>query len=151
MTTIATLLHISDLHFTQNLTEKGRQHWAKMCGVKSHAFGRVDALSKKIDELRSIGWGPDLILATGDVSTDGSEEALATALEFVESEKVYRGSPQRLVTKGLGATIKNRIIIPGNHDRYTGWLPLQRATTRFEKAFSAPDKYPYVVAYRRPE
>jgi hypothetical protein len=122
-----------------------------MCGVKSHAFGRVDALSKKIDELRSIGWGPDLILATGDISTDGSDEALATALQFVESEKVYRGSPQRLVTKGLGATINNRIIIPGNHDRYTGWLPLQRATARFEKAFSAPDKYPYVVAYRRPE
>jgi len=152
MTRIATLLHISDLHFTQNLTEKGRQHWVKMCGVKSHAFGKIDALSKKVDELRSIGKGPDIILATGDISTDGSEEALSTALEFIESDAVYRSTPKRLATKGLGASKTQRIVIPGNHDRYAGsWLPLQKPSALLEKVFGTPDKYPYAVGYRRAE
>jgi len=152
MTRIATLLHISDLHFTQNLTEKGRQHWMKMCGVKSHAFGRIDALSKKVDELRSIGKRPDIVLATGDISTDGSEESLSTALEFIESEEIYRSTPKRLVTKGLGVSTSQRIVIPGNHDRYAGsWLPFQKPSVFLEKVFRTPDKYPYVVGYRRAE
>jgi len=152
MATIATILHISDLHLTEALTETGRQHWIKNFGVKSHAFGRLYALATKINELRAIGQGPDVVVATGDISTDGSEGALRTALEFIENEEIYRGTPGRLATFGLAFPKEKRIVLPGNHDRYGGsWLPLQKSSDLLEKIFQTPEQYPYVVGFRRSE
>jgi 3',5'-cyclic AMP phosphodiesterase CpdA len=150
MSQIGNLLHISDLHFIKDLTEKGRTLWPKKFGLKSHSFGKIDAFSAKYQELnRAVGI--DAVIATGDISTDGSEDALKTALEFIEAGDIYRGNPGRLVTTGLSAARDRRVVIPGNHDRYAGpWAIWQSASDRLETVFGTPTKYPYVVGYRRP-
>lgn len=154
MANIARVLHISDMHFIQSLTEKGRSLWAKSIhfGPKSHSFAKLDALSGKLQELDLTGNNIDLVLASGDISTDGDEASLKTALEFLESNEIYRGTPQRLVTYGLGATQNRRIILPGNHDRYGGvWAPTQGPSINLEKVFNTPQTYPYVVGFRDQE
>lgn len=148
MSIVATLLQISDLHFAPELTEEGRKLWGNMF-VNSHSFGKLDALSAKIASLEGRGLKADVLLATGDLSTDGSEKSLKTALEFINEENIYRGNPGRLVTVGLGVKSHQRIVIPGNHDRYNNsWLPYQQASDYLEKVFGLPDKYPYVLGYQ---
>lgn len=152
MSEIATLLHISDLHFDGNLTEQGRRHWRRNFGVKSHAFGKIDALSAKSAAIEAVGLGQDLLLATGDISTDGASESFKVAKEFLEAKEIHKGTPKRLVTVGLGMDRDQRIMVPGNHDRYSKQspLPYQNPSSALETAFESPDTYPYAVAYRRP-
>jgi 3',5'-cyclic AMP phosphodiesterase CpdA len=150
---IADMIHASDLHFVESLTETGRLLWQKGL-VKSHAFGRVDAFSLAVHKL----WPPpDILLVTGDVCTDGSSEALTTALEFIEEDRVYRGTPSRLATRGLNRAREQRVILPGNHDRYSGlpYGPMQRDNDNLEAIFNTPPNYPdstypWSVGYRRP-
>ncbi|MGH9871196.1 MAG: metallophosphoesterase family protein [Pyrinomonadaceae bacterium] len=151
MSEIATLLHVSDFHFDGNLTEQGRRHWRRNFGVKSHGFGKIDALSAKFAALEAVGLGPDLLLATGDISTDGAGESFEVAREFIESKEIQRGTPDRLVTVGLGMNRDRRIIVPGNHDRYAkeSRVPYQNPTSALEAAFQSRNNYPYAVAFRR--
>jgi 3',5'-cyclic AMP phosphodiesterase CpdA len=152
MANIANMLHLSDLHFVKELTERGRTMWLRKTGLKTHSFGRIDALSAKLQEFSLSGKNADVLLATGDISTDGSEESLRTALDFFESGDIHMGTPRRLVTTGLGVGANRRVILPGNHDRYAGnWSIGQEPSDRLESVFGSPATYPYVVGYRRPE
>jgi 3',5'-cyclic AMP phosphodiesterase CpdA len=146
---VATLLHLSDFHFAQEVTEEGRRLWLKR-GVKSHAYGKIEALGHKFDDLRRCGKQVDLVIVTGDISTDGSKESLETALNFIEKNDIYQGEPRRLVAKGLGIGHDQRIVIPGNHDRYDGGLlPVQKASSALEIVFKTPEQYPYAVGFQK--
>lgn len=153
----ATVLHISDLHFSKKLTEKGRELRSNAIfpGVKSHSFAKIDALSGLFWDLTLVQkLKIDILLATGDITTDGSDDALKTALKFFEEEDIFDGNPRRLIAKGLGVTRERRLVIPGNHDRYLGAknvIPQQKSSSQLEQIFSTPTSYPYVVGYRRPE
>jgi len=143
---VCSLAHLSDFHFVGELTESGRRLWTK--GVKSHSFAKIDALSQEFYEFRRLDSYPDVIVVTGDVSTDGSTQSLETALGFIQGSEIFKGVPGRLITTGLCASPDRRIIIPGNHDRYGfGLLPLQRTSDALESVFSTSREYPYVVVY----
>jgi 3',5'-cyclic AMP phosphodiesterase CpdA len=142
------IIHISDLHFVDSLTERGRRVWGKL-GVNSHSFARADALSReiyKIRRLRDAVGTESILLVTGDISTSGDKESLQTAKAFLESEEMHEQG--RLVTYGLGFRADRRVVVAGNHDRY-GSVPLiQRASnTSFEETFGSPSRYPYLVAH----
>jgi 3',5'-cyclic AMP phosphodiesterase CpdA len=148
------MLHISDLHFVEDITERGKRlWWRKAFGAKSHSYAKVDALSGALNSLQLEGWAPDMLLVTGDVCTDGSKEALRTGLNFIENCAVRYGSAGRLLMAGLGMASDQRVILPGNHDRYSGWKPIQDPTNiNLEIVFfGAATGYPYSRGYRRPE
>jgi len=115
----------------------------------------VDGLSVKLRELERARGRIDLFLISGDVSTDGSSSSLSTALEFLaEPNYIYKGRPQRLKTRGLGANSSKRLVVAGNHDRYAGaytWPVRQQASDELEKVFGIDKKYPYSVGFRRPD
>jgi 3',5'-cyclic AMP phosphodiesterase CpdA len=151
MSHIATILHLSDLHLVEELTEQGRSLWVK--GPKTHSFAKLDALTAALFEITEIEKTElDVMTLTGDVTTDGSVGSLKTALEFIEKEDIYRYKPERRILRGLCARSESRIVVPGNHDRYAGryWpMPQQEANDDLERIFSAPRQYPYAVGYRR--
>jgi 3',5'-cyclic AMP phosphodiesterase CpdA len=83
MESLATVLHVSDLHFVRNLYEPGthsvvpipkRFHRWRLAdvvgGSKSHAFGKVEALACKVKEIRFTR-DVDLLVATGDLALTG--------------------------------------------------------------------------------
>jgi hypothetical protein len=148
MPLIGSVLQISDLHFDDKLTQEGRRHWRRCFGVKSHSFTKLDALSGKLAELEGYGVTPDVILATGDISTDGSNEALRVAERFISSGEIIEGNDPFPVTLGLGAGANRRIVLPGNHDRYDGKSPYQDPSMEFEGVFSERTEYPYAIGFR---
>ncbi len=146
----ATLLHISDLHFVEDIqTEGQRLSWrARTLLAKSHSFSKLQAFNRALINLRLRQRGHDLTLVTGDVTTDGSEGAFRTAREFFDNSEIHRDG--RLIAFGLGLTKGSRIVLPGNHDRYRGrWLPIQHRSSFFERILETPEEYPYVRGYRR--
>jgi 3',5'-cyclic AMP phosphodiesterase CpdA len=158
----ASVLQVSDLHFIEKFTERGKHLWLKVPpkfrggmlehlfgGSKSHSFAKAAALAHKVEELRFLGRDFGVLLATGDLSTDGSPSALNTAREFVEESDIHRGMPCRRVSAGLGFPATKRIVLPGNHDRYRSrYWPFQRASSALEDVFELSGRYPYIVGYR---
>src|SRR5205807_93469 len=113
MSRISTLLHISDLHLVGNITEEGGSLGLK--GPKTHSYAKIEALSASIFEIEEVqNREIDLVIITGDVTTDGSQDSFRTAIEFIEQEDIYRYTPQRRILRGLGAGRSRRIIVPGN-------------------------------------
>jgi 3',5'-cyclic AMP phosphodiesterase CpdA len=151
---IAKVLHLSDLHFVKELTEEGRALHAKardLLKAKPHSFAKLEALAVRVKFLEEQGGRFDLILGTGDLTTNGSSAALRTALEFLEKDEVRMGSPSRPIVEGLSADKSRRLLLPGNHDRYTrSWVPFQSRSDVFETVLGTSDRYPYVVGYRNP-
>ncbi len=147
MSVVANLLHISDLHFIEDLTERGKKLWVKRLGPRSHAFAKVSALS------RALHREPvdELIVATGDLSTDGTRQSLATVRTFVEANEVRIGPTQRLITYGLAAPVTQHLFLPGNHDRFEGpvWIQQTAKNINLEEVFSSDPKYPYLCGYRK--
>jgi 3',5'-cyclic AMP phosphodiesterase CpdA len=137
------ILHLSDTHFVGNLKSKGGRwgvSWA--AGAAAHDFAKIEAL---ITILTRLGDGVfDHLLITGDVSTDGSLKSLELARKFVEEDQILDSIMNRLVSYGLACPPEKRTVLPGNHDRYGRFLPLQRRSTRFEKVFFEGASYPYV-------
>jgi hypothetical protein len=154
---IATMLHISDLHFVKKLTEEGRAWYAKaldLVKVKPHSFTKIDALAAQIKDIERRSGKFDIVLGTGDLTTNGSEGAFKTVLNYLESEEISRGNPSRPITEGLAAGKPNRLLLPGNHDRYTrDWVPMQSRSNTFETVLKVKplEGYPYVRGYRRPD
>jgi 3',5'-cyclic AMP phosphodiesterase CpdA len=73
----------------------------------------------------------DLMLATGDLSTDGSHKSIMNALDFMREGELRDGG-SRAVTRGLNAGKTRRILLPGNHDRFTrAWVGFQKPGTFF--------------------
>lgn len=157
MPEFATLLHISDLHFNSDLTEGNKSVWVKLPildGLAAHDFQKLSALSTWLGDRRISGERIDLTLATGDICTDGSTTALETALEFIEGKEIARFTPPQWVVNGLDVSASQRIIVPGNHDRYVRFLgftlPFQGRSDELESVFfTKMPTYPYVLGYRR--
>lgn len=151
--TIARILQISDLHFTSKLANKARAFYKRpflFAKAKGHAFDRIVSLSRQVATLERQSGKFDLMLATGDLSTDGSSASLSNVLEYIQKEEVRDGGP-RIATRGLNADANRRILLPGNHDRYTrAWIGFQEQGSVFETTLQTQDKYPYVAGYRRP-
>jgi 3',5'-cyclic AMP phosphodiesterase CpdA len=141
------LLHISDLHFVEKLTERGRALWLKVAGPKSHAFAYIDALSAEYHAL-TARTPIDVLLATGDISTDGDMGSLQTALKFLENGEIREERSARPVTTGLRVSKDRRLILPGNHDRYNPPFVFQVPSDKLESVFSTEKKYPYLRAFR---
>ena len=83
MASVARLAHISDLHFIESLTGVRQSRVRKLIGLRGgrtygtepHAIKKIRALAYKLWELQVSN---DLIVATGDLTTDGSIGALQT-------------------------------------------------------------------------
>ncbi|MEY9543102.1 putative phosphodiesterase [Bradyrhizobium diazoefficiens] len=152
MTTIAKIAQLSDFHFTANLANKGRAFYKRpflFMKAKGHDISKVARLYQKIEKLERADGKFDLMLATGDLSTDGSRKAIMNALDFIREGELRNGS-SRAVTRGLNAGETRRILLPGNHDRFTrAWVGFQKPGTFFEETLGIPTQYPYVVGYRR--
>lgn len=149
MAEIASLLQISDLHFYEKITFRGGRHWRfRAFGVKGHSHSKLYTFARTLLTHRLTNGLEDLIVATGDISTDGAVKSLSIAKEFFDSQRVHEDG--RFVTWGLAAP-KRRVILPGNHDRYGDTLlPYELAQNReLERVFEIEDKYPYVVGYKR--
>jgi 3',5'-cyclic AMP phosphodiesterase CpdA len=108
------------------------------------------SLARKIREIERHQGKFDLLLATGDLVTDGSSEAFGWCLDYLQNDEVRGGDASRAATRGLGFDPDRRILLPGNHDRFNrAWLGFQQVNTAFERAMQTPTAYPYVVGYRR--
>jgi hypothetical protein len=151
MTEFATLLQLSDFHFSPNLTQEGRA-WYKepflFAKAKPHDINKLRSLSRAIQKTKPI----DVLLATGDLSTDGSPLSLANCLEFIgTTTEITRGERNTPVVTGLGVDASRRILLPGNHDRFDrSWVGFQTLGAAFERRMQTLTKNPYVVGYRRP-
>jgi 3',5'-cyclic AMP phosphodiesterase CpdA len=75
VTTIAKIAQLSDFHFTANLANKGRAYYKRpflFLKAKGHDISKVVRLYQKMEKLERAEGKFDLMLATGDLSTDGS-------------------------------------------------------------------------------
>jgi hypothetical protein len=141
---------MSDLHLFQRLSFEGGRNWdRKNIGVKGHNVARLRVLAKTIVVQRGSEGNEDIFIATGDISTDGTDVSLEIAKAFIERGSVYENG--RLVSGGLAVARGQRLILPGNHDRYGDqFLPYESETNRkLEAVFQIKDEYPYVVGFRR--
>jgi 3',5'-cyclic AMP phosphodiesterase CpdA len=117
------ILHISDLHFGQSMSNPsggltGVANSEALTAVRDYLF------DNKID----------LVVATGDLATDGHIESLRNAREFLMKDGA---SMQRTASEAsLARNPRNLIIVPGNHDRFlSGWLPLMRSAKHYIHVF----------------
>jgi len=141
------LLHISDLHLVEDIREPGR-NLKRPFGVATHNFNTARHLGLTVSGLKPTF---DMVLATGDLTTDGSRGSFETLLQYVQSGSVNGANPMRIAAYGLSAGKSRRLLLPGNHDRFEGELvPGQRLSGLFEEVLGTHDHYPYVVGYRPP-
>jgi 3',5'-cyclic AMP phosphodiesterase CpdA len=141
------LLHISDLHLVEDLREQGRS-MRRPLGVATHNFNTARHLGLTVSGLNPRF---DMVLATGDLTTDGSRGSFETLLQYVQSGSVSGANPMRIAAYGLNAGKSRRLLIPGNHDRFDGeFVPGQRLSLLFEEVLGTHHHYPYVVGYRPP-
>jgi hypothetical protein len=147
----AKVIQLSDFHFGQKLTQQGRAFYQEaflFAKAKPHSYYKLQSLALKLHQIRTQKGDFDVALATGDLSTDGSETALRLCMSFVGPRWVE--DEMRPETRGLALGTKQTILIPGNHDRFDrAWIGFQKATAAFEKILKTPTPYPYVVGYRR--
>ena len=139
------LLHVSDLHLALELREEGRKLPSPV-GAPTHSF---EAARLVAGAVRSLSPRYDLLVATGDLTTDGTRASFETVLQYVQGGSIAGDNPMRIASYGLGASKSQRILLPGNHDRYAGKLVIgQRLDDEFERALETPRTYPYVVGFR---
>lgn len=154
MTHIATIAHLSDLHFVKKLTEAGQFYFKYDVVAKPHAFEKVEFLSQAFAKMRlESDEDADVTVITGDLTTNGSKEAFNTMLNFIGGAEIRRGKTQRVIAFGLEIPPNKRILIPGNHDRYTrGFWGRQASSSIFEETLTSDIRgkgYPNAVGYRR--
>jgi len=145
---IGRIAQLSDFHFVRQLTHEKRAFYKKG-RAKGHCFSRLVALARQMDRLERLDGRFDAVLCTGDLATDGSPAALATCLSYIENEEVRAGEPSQAYTLGLNASAQRRLLLPGNHDRWTRkYAGFQVQGAAFERALGLPTEYPYVVGLR---
>nr|QEO74111.1 hypothetical protein [uncultured bacterium] len=141
------LLHVSDFHLVEDIREPGSTKWRPL-GAPTHSYETVRNLARVV---RNLNPDYDLVLATGDLTTDGSREAFETARQFIQSGSLSGGKSMRIATFGLSAGVGRRILLPGNHDRFGNELLAgQRSSSVFEEMLDTHKGYPYVVGFRPP-
>jgi len=139
------VLHVSDLHLAGELRQEGRK-LLKPLGAPTHSFTAARLVANAVRELSP---SYDLLIATGDLTTDGSRESFETVMQYVQSGTISGSNPMRIAAYGLGASKSKRVLIPGNHDRYAGKLIVeQHLDNLFEQTLGTPRTYPYAVGFR---
>ena len=85
-------LHLSDLHF------KETERWDRRATLQ--------ALLRKMEELKGQGLAPDLVFVTGDIANSGKRQ------EYEQAERFFAELAQT-----LGLTPREHwFLVPGNHD-----------------------------------
>jgi hypothetical protein len=139
------VLHVSDLHLVENLLDP-RGGGSPTLGQKKHNEAAASMLGRVTWQLQPR---VDLLVATGDLTTDGKRGSFETLLQFVQGGPVSGENKQRIAIFGLNAGPANRLLLPGNHDRYAGeFIPGQRLSNTFEQVLGTPYPYPYLRAFR---
>jgi hypothetical protein len=139
------VLHISDLHMVENITERGRK-LSRPFGAATHQCITAELLAPVVQDLKH-----DLLLATGDLTTDGARGSFETVREYIQRGAISWDNPMRIAIHGLSAGPGNRLLLPGNHDRFMDkFIPGQRRSGLFEEVLKTRWPYPYVVGYRPP-
>lgn len=85
-------LHLSDLHF------KETERWDRRATLQ--------ALLRKMEELKEQGLAPDFVFVTGDIAHSGKRK------EYEQAERFFAELAQK-----LGLTLREHwFVVPGNHD-----------------------------------
>ena len=143
------IIHLSDLHFVENLKTEGNSFGRGRFLTNSHKYRFYTHLVDSLEATIGSATPADVCVATGDISTDGSAASLATALKVFGRQKATAGSAvERIETYPLGDYFRHRLVLPGNHDRFKAWLPFQLRSSRLEQAFDTPRSYPYLRAVK---
>lgn len=143
--------HISDLHFIRKIQSRGGRLRSSVLFARGHDVRRLSALATVLNHLR-----PDLLVVSGDVTTDGSRGALDAADRYLSGTlapshpvaldlpRPWRRKRTAMVPVQLGCA---RVVVPGNHDRYKAPLFVQRRRPgRFERRVRVPDHgFPYLA------
>ncbi|HKE93164.1 MAG TPA: metallophosphoesterase [Povalibacter sp.] len=141
------LLHISDLHLVEDLIDPKRGGSPTLWQTK-HDFEAARLLGRAVDSLEPAF---DVLVATGDLTTDGTQGSFETVRQYIQSGPISGENKMRIATFGMNAGRGQRILLPGNHDRFDGkLLPGQRLSHSFEEILGTKDEYPYVVGFRPP-
>jgi hypothetical protein len=151
MNRVGNIIQVSDFHFVPQLTHEKRAFYERLRSG-CHSFTKLVSLARHIDRLQRRNGAFDVLLATGDLCTDGSTDSLRTCLSYIADAEVRAGNPSQVYTIGLNADRSRRLMLPGNHDRWDrSWFGFQQQGAVFESALQLPTSYPYVVGLRRPE
>lgn len=141
------LLHISDLHMVEDLTDPQRGR-SPTLGQPMHNFEAAKALGRTVDALSPAF---DVLAATGDLTTDGTRGSFETVLQYIRSGSISGENKMRTAVFGMNAGKARRLLLPGNHDRYGGAkIGRQRISSTFEDVLGTSRKYPYVCGFRPP-
>lgn len=131
----------------KDITEVGRRK-TKPFLVPTHDFNTARLFANAVDDLKPPY---DLVLATGDLTADGEPDSFDAALQFFQGGSICVRNPNRTAIHGLHAGQGDRLLLPGNHDRFGNNLG-QKANALFEEVFTRPTRprtsYPYVIGYR---
>jgi hypothetical protein len=139
------LLHVSDLHIVDDIASKGGREKIPF-GVPTHSVDRASTVATAV---RGLTPRYDLLIATGDLTAGGGRASFETVLQYLQQGAVTGENPMRIATQGLSATPSQRILLPGNHDRYANKVVLgQRLNSLFEDVLQTHRGYPYWVGYR---
>lgn len=139
------VLHVSDLHLVENLLDP-QSGGSPTLGLKKHNELAASMLGRAAWLLQPR---VDLLVATGDLTDDGKRGSFETLLQFVQGGPMSGENKQRIAIFGLNAGSANRLLLPGNHDRFAGELiPGQRLSNAFEQVLGTPYPYPYLRAFR---
>jgi len=114
MKNIITIIHISDLHISEQLV-KSADETLKFPHRYGHDYNAFLALDKFLNNEK---W--DFLVISGDISRAGNNESFIWARNWIE------GTIQ-IDNYAIGLNLKNKknknyIIVPGNHDRFNGNL-----------------------------
>ena len=139
------LLHVSDLHLVAELDEAGRK-LVRPALTPTHSFEAARYVASAVAALQPRY---DALVATGDLTTDGARGSFETVLQYVQSGSITGANPMRIAAYGLNASRSQRILLPGNHDRYAAQkIPGQRLDFTCEEVLQIPRRYPYMLGYR---
>lgn len=161
ISTVATILHLSDLHLGKNFSDSGKEGKASVIGLlrkkglkmQSHDPVILNGLYTEIRAAaRSVGAiddSYDFYVITGDIVTNGSHPArFEFAEKFITQEvpisKIHDYEPDRNV--GLRLHGQSLFCVPGNHDVMDEETP-ERYLKQFGN-YPAPPPYVHTVEAR---
>jgi len=120
-TTRSTILQFSDIHF-------GSQHGFETSSKDAYTSGVGSLLDYVIADLEKTRCQPDLLILSGDLTSQASKKEFSLAREFCNA----------LTTK-CSLDTSRLIIVPGNHDAV--WLPSGDEATLSEYSSFASSLY----------
>lgn len=135
--TLATFLHISDLHFglidPDTFDAEAHKFWAVIPtfdGFVGHRHSSLVLLEKLFGE--DLGKESPFLIVTGDITTNGDEKEFEIADDYLAREFVFPDNSKL----GLERADWQKWAIPGNHDHWPGtnWI-LGPSTRSFQRCF----------------